>query len=72
MQPHRYTVKERDMVLKNTELSFTVRRQQESVTELEKQNKELVSDSKVYMKSPKQLSRLPSFFGTAHLIIHIV
>ena len=42
-QPRQYTVKERDMVMKNTELSFRVRHLEEQNTELEKYKKELVS-----------------------------
>ena len=42
-QPRHYTVKERDMVVKNTELSFRVRTLEEQNAELEKNKKELVS-----------------------------
>ena len=41
-QPRQYTLKERDMVVKNTELSFRVSRLEEQNARLEKENRELV------------------------------
>ena len=40
--PRQYTPKERDMVLKNTELSFRVRQLEEKNSELERFKRELV------------------------------
>jgi len=42
MQPRQYTLKERDMVVKNTELTFRVGRLEEQNARLERENRELV------------------------------